>query len=156
MKSFAIINKSLSALLALSLIILPVLACKSRRSSSGGSNRTRTQPQRPNNEPNESGNPNSTQTQGNYVGDINGAQAVANVSFEPLREYTIMAGEIRSNNFYYTFKADIVGESGYGDILDHSDNSRFRIKIDLTSDGFVLTSNPLGPGNPTTYYFRRQ
>jgi len=104
-----------------------------------------------------SGDNDITQTaDGDYVGDIDGTRAVANVSFEPLREYTVMAGEIRGSNFYYTFKADIVGESGYGDILDHSDNSRFRIKIDLTSDGFTLTSNPFGPGTPTTYYFRRQ
>jgi hypothetical protein len=93
---------------------------------------------------------------GDYVGTINGAQAVARVSFEPLREYTIMSGEIRSNKFYYTFTSDIVGTEGYGDIVDHQQNTRFRIKIELTQNGFVLTANPLGPGNPTVYNFVRK
>jgi hypothetical protein len=127
MKSFS------SAVLGLILIILPLLACRVPNTS-----RSR------------------TFQNGNYVGDVHGAKAFASVTFEPLREYTIMAGEIRSNNFYYTFTADIVGTSGYGDIVDHNENTRFRIKIDITQNGFTLTSNPLGPGTPTTYYFVRQ
>jgi hypothetical protein len=127
MKSFS------SAVLGLILIILPLLACRPPNTAK-----------------------NRTFQNGNFVGDINGARAVAKVSFEPLREYTIMSGEIRSNNFYYTFTADIVGTSGYGDIVDHSENTRFRIKIDITQNGFNLTSNPLGPGTPTTYYFVKQ
>lgn len=127
MKSFS------STALALILIILPLLACKIPRAA-------RNQPFQ----------------NGNYVGDIHGARAIARVTFEPLREYTIMAGEIRSNNFYYTFTADIVGTSGYGDIVDHNENTRFRIKIDMTQNGFDMTSNPLGPGTPTTYHFVRQ
>jgi hypothetical protein len=127
------IQNLLSAMLALILIMMPLLACRVSKPSG--------------NTPNQNGN---------YIGDINGARAVAKVSFEPLREYTIMSGEIRSNDFYYTFTADIVGESGYGDIVDHNGNTRFRIKIDLTKNGFVLTSNPLGPGTPTSYNFVRQ
>jgi Ca2+-binding RTX toxin-like protein len=92
----------------------------------------------------------------NYVGDIGGASASASVSFEPLPEYTLMAGEVRSGGFVYTFTADLVGSAGYGDMLDHQDNARFRIHIELTQDGFTLTSNPLGPGTPTRYFFTRQ
>lgn len=123
----------ISAVLALCLILLPILACKKPGVTT-----------------------NNPYQNGNYIGDINGAEAVARVTFEPLREYTIMSGEIRSNNFRYTFTADIVGTSGYGDIVDHNENTRFRIKIDLTRNGFNLTSNPLGPGTPTTYTFVRR
>lgn len=120
-------------MLALCLVLLLLLACK-----------------------NPSVSRNNPFQNGNYVGNINGAEAIARVTFEPLREYTIMSGEILSNNFRYTFTADIVGTSGYGDIVDHKENTRFRIKIDLTQNGFNLTSNPLGPGTPTTYNFIRQ
>src|SRR5947207_12329013 len=103
------------------------------------------------------GAPGSPQTQsGNYRGSINGAEATAHVTFEPLPEHTLMAGEIRRNEYYYTFTADLVGASGYGDLLDHKDNSTIRIKIDVTADGFQLTSNPLGPGAPSTYTFVRE
>jgi hypothetical protein len=78
------------------------------------------------------------------------------VSFERLREYTLMAGEVRSPAGYYTFTADLVGTSGYGEMLDHGQNQRFKVKIDLTQGGFTLTSNPFGPGTPTAYHFRKQ
>lgn len=91
-----------------------------------------------------------------YVGTINGARATARVSFEPLPHYTIMAGDITSSQFYYTFSADIVGNSGYGDMLLHADNSRFLARFDVSGNGFTLTSNPFGPGNPTSYDFVRQ
>src|SRR5437764_13271206 len=87
----------------------------------------------------------------NYVADIHGARADARVSYEPLREYTLMGGEIRSNGIYYTFTADLVGASGFGDMVNHTHNERFRVKIDLTREGLNLTTNPFGPGTPTTY-----
>jgi hypothetical protein len=91
-----------------------------------------------------------------YRGSIHGAPATASVSFEPLKESTLMSGEIRSAQYRYTFTADLFGSSGYGDMVAHADNSRFRIKIDLTTDGFQLTSNPQGPGTPSTYSFVRE
>jgi hypothetical protein len=92
-----------------------------------------------------------------YVGDLHGARATAKVSYEPLREYTLMGGEIRSvGGSLYTFTADLVGNSGYATVVDHRDNVRFLARIDLTREGFSLTSNPFGPGMPTTYYFRKQ
>lgn len=90
-----------------------------------------------------------------YVGDIHGARAQAVVSFERLPEFVLMAGRIQSGSYTYSFKADIVGNAGYGDMLDHSQQTRFRIHIQLTATGFALTSNPFGPGAPTTYHFRR-
>jgi hypothetical protein len=90
-----------------------------------------------------------------YLGNINGARATAVVSYERLPEYTVMAGRIESGRFVYTFKADLVGAAGYGEILDHTSKTRFQIHIQLTQTGFVLTSNPLGPGTPTHYQFKR-
>ncbi len=90
-----------------------------------------------------------------YVGNINGARADATITYEKVFEYVVMAGRIQSGQYIYSFKADIVGASGYGDMLDHSTQSRFRIHIQFTQDGFVLTSNPFGPGYPTRYYFKK-
>ncbi len=140
----------ISTLLALILILLPVLACKVPRNDTRGG-----QGQRGNRETPQ-GDGNTEIPSGNYVGNINGAEAIANVSFEDLRDYTIMAGEIRSSKFYYTFRADIVGSSGYGDVVYHNENIRFQIKIDLTPDGFILTSNPLGPNESASYKFVRR
>ena len=90
-----------------------------------------------------------------FVGDINGARADAVVTFEQLRDYVLMSGEIQSKSFKYTFTADIYGDSGFGEIVSHSENTRFRIKIQYITNGFALTSNPLGPGTPSTYYFKK-
>jgi len=91
-----------------------------------------------------------------YVGDIQGAPALATVSFEQLRDYVSMSGQIQSGQFSYTFSAELVGASGFGEIVSHAEGTRFQIRIDLTPTGFALTSNPLGPGMPTTYYFTRK
>lgn len=88
-----------------------------------------------------------------FCGNIGGAPAVAVVGFEQLREYAVMSGQIQSGQFVYTFKADIVGNSGFGDMVSHAENTRFWIKIDVAGNGFALTSNPLR--DPTTYFFRR-
>ena len=90
-----------------------------------------------------------------YVGDINGAKAYAIASFERVYDYVVMAGRIESGRYVYTFKADIVGSSGYGDMLDNSTNSRFRIHVQITPIGFNVTSNPFGPGTLSTYIFKR-
>lgn len=87
---------------------------------------------------------------------IHGAPAVAIVSIEPLPNFTLVAGEVRSGAAVYSFKADIVGTSGFGEMLDFATNQRFQIRIDATANGFALTSNPLGPGQPSTYFFSRQ
>ncbi len=92
----------------------------------------------------------------NYVGDIQGAPAFATVSFEQLRDYVLMSGQIQSGQFFYTFSAELVGASGFGEMVSQVEGTRFQIKIDLTPMGFALTSNPLGPGMPTTYYFTRK
>jgi hypothetical protein len=91
----------------------------------------------------------------NYGGDIHGARALAAVSFERLYNYVAMSGQIRSGQFLYTFRAELVGYSGFGEIVSHVEGTRFQIKIDLTPTGFALTSNPFGPGMLTTYYFKR-
>jgi hypothetical protein len=91
-----------------------------------------------------------------YVGNIQGAAARASVSFEQLPRYVVMAGQIQSGQFSYTFRADLVGPSGFGEIVSHGEGTRFQIRIDLTQAGFALTSNPFGPGTPTTYYFSRR
>jgi hypothetical protein len=95
-------------------------------------------------------------TSTSFVGDIHGARALAAVSFERLYNYVLMAGQIRSGQFFYTFRTELVGASGFGEMLNHLDGQRFQIRIDLMPAGFALTSNPFGPGMPTTYYFKRQ
>ena len=90
-----------------------------------------------------------------YVGEINGAKAFATITYEKVFDYVVMAGRIQSGQYVYTFKADIVGTAGYGDLLDHSTQSRLRIHIQHTNDGFVLTANPFGPGAPSKYYFKK-
>ena len=68
---------------------------------------------------------------------------------------SLAAGEIRSNNYQYTFTADIYGDAGYGDMVTHYDNRRVRIKIQSVTNGFSLTVNPFGPGSPSTYDFKK-
>jgi hypothetical protein len=58
--------------------------------------------------------------------------ARAAVSFERLYNYVVMSGQIRSGQFLYTFRTELVGYLG-----------------------FALTSNPFGPVMPTPYYFKR-
>jgi hypothetical protein len=90
-----------------------------------------------------------------YTGNIHGAPAVALVSYEPLPNFTVMAGEVRSNGFLYTFTANLVGSSGYGNVLDHQQNTTIQVRIDVTQNGFTVTTNPFGPGTPTVYYFKK-
>jgi hypothetical protein len=61
-------------------------------------------------------------------------------------------GQIYSGQFVYTFNADIVGNSGFGQMLSHAEGTEFRVKI-VAGNGFALTSNPLS--TPTTHYFSR-
>ena len=89
-----------------------------------------------------------------YTGEINGVQATARVTVEPLPSYTYVEGEVTSGQFYYTFTADLPGDRGWGDMVDHSDGSIFRIQIDVVGDGFYLTTNPFLA--PTTYIFSCQ
>jgi hypothetical protein len=91
-----------------------------------------------------------------YAGNIHGAPALAMVSFERLPEYVLMAGQIRSGQYMYTFRADLVGASGFGEMLSLMEGTRFQIRIDITGAGFALTSNPFGPGQPSTYFFARR
>ena len=90
---------------------------------------------------------------GTFVGDIQGIEATARVQWTeqtsydpsspvPNETYTLVGGEIQSGPYYYTFKADLYGMSGFGDMVDHTDNSQFRIRVDVGDQGFVLTVNP--------------
>jgi len=92
-----------------------------------------------------------------YVGDINGLQAIADVSFENLGEYVLMSGVIHSGSSAYTFTADIYGNAGYGSMVSQTEYSRFHVRIDLTQMGFAVTPNPENFDEPKqTYYFTRQ
>jgi len=86
-----------------------------------------------------------------YVGDLHGAQATARLVIEPLPNYTYVEGEISSDFAYYTFTAEIIGDRGWGDMLDHLTLERFRVQFDVAPNGFYLTSNPFLA--PTTYIF---
>lgn len=89
-----------------------------------------------------------------FVADLHGAPATAIVTFEKLYSYVLMSGQIRSAQAAYTFRADIYGDGGYGEMFDEYRREQFRIQVqNLSAEGFVLTSNPLL--SPTHYYFRR-
>ncbi|MFN0104945.1 MAG: hypothetical protein ACKV2U_23030 [Bryobacteraceae bacterium] len=89
-----------------------------------------------------------------YTGDLGGVRAEASVSFERMREYVLAAGRIQSSAAKYSFSSEIYGGSGFGTIVDLGAGTRWQIKIQLFNKGFALISNPLGPGSPTTYYFK--
>jgi hypothetical protein len=89
-----------------------------------------------------------------YVGDLNGLRADAVVSFEALPDYVLAAGRIQSSAASYTFGADLYGDTGYGTIVDLGNGTRWQIKFQVYRDGFALTSNPFGPGRPSTYVFK--
>ena len=86
------------------------------------------------------------------VGNLAGVRADALVSFERLPKYVVMAGRIRSRTAAYSFQVDLVGSSGYGTILDHSNRARWRIRVQLVRGGFILISNPFR--GATSYAFR--
>lgn len=97
---------------------------------------------------------------GTYLSDFGGLPARATVSverrpvvsYDPLAvggEYLLVAGEIRSQTAYYSFTAELYGNRGWGDMVDVLKNERFRIQIDLTVNGFILTANPFG--GPASY-----
>ena len=89
-----------------------------------------------------------------FVGDLQGVRADAVVTFEPLPDYVLAAGLIQSKSAKYSFTADLVGDTGFGTILDLGAGNRWQIKIQVFNKGFALISNPFGPGSPTTYYFK--
>jgi hypothetical protein len=89
-----------------------------------------------------------------YVGTINRARADALLSFEKMRDYTLVSGQIKSARFTYSFTADVYGESGFGTMTDRAAGTRFPIKLIFSQAGFTLISNPLGPGTPTPYEFK--
>jgi hypothetical protein len=95
------------------------------------------------------------------VGEINGLEATAFVSTELLNQFLIvdeggvsaggafllLSGEIRSGPYTYSFIAEIDGGSGYGDLVDQVDGARTRIRIDLYTNGFVMTTNVFEGGH---------
>lgn len=99
--------------------------------------------------------------QGMLVGEINGLEATAFVSTELLNQFLIvdeggvsaggafllLSGEIRSGPYTYSFIAEIDGGSGYGDLVDQVDGARTRIRIDLYTNGFVMTTNVFEGGH---------
>jgi hypothetical protein len=86
-----------------------------------------------------------------YVTELNGLPAVATLTFEPLVTHTRVDGIIESSTARYVLGADVVGESGYGDMVDVGLNERMRIHLAFSTDGFRLTVNPLG--GATVYDF---
>lgn len=88
---------------------------------------------------------------GQFVSDFNEVPAIATVSYEELPEYAVFSGRIESNGYVYSFTSDIVGQGGYGDLLDQTDNETMRIQVELYRDGFNLTINPFG--DPVSYFF---
>ncbi len=104
---------------------------------------------------------------GTFVGDLQGLQATAQVTFsESIHfdsdsntfdvSYVQMGGEVTSSVAYYLFAADLYGYAGYGDMTDVYGGETFRIYIQLTASGFVLTTNPYEGLYSTSYVFSCQ
>jgi hypothetical protein len=98
-----------------------------------------------------------------FQGDIEGVVSQAAVSFEQLPrigvtpsptnaagiwvetvgQYLLLAGEIANTYARYAFTAELSnGVWGYGDMVDMVSGARFRIRLDLTPEGFILSTNP--------------
>lgn len=91
-----------------------------------------------------------------FVGDLQGMQAVAVVEFEQLYSYVVMEGEVKSRTGRYTFSADIYGDGGYGEMVDRMTGDSFRVQIqNLSPAGFALVVNPYEGLHPTRYVFQR-
>ena len=86
-----------------------------------------------------------------FVSSFNGAEAVATVGYDRGYNNDVMSGTIQSGGYTYTFSADIVGTSGYGELVDYASYDRMTVHLDLYSNGFYLTINPFG--HPATYFF---
>ncbi len=88
-----------------------------------------------------------------YVGNLNGVEATIKVTVEPLVTHTYVQGQLTSPTANYTFTADMMGDRGWGDMVDLLTNERFRIQLDLLpGGGLILTANPFG--GATSYQFQ--
>jgi hypothetical protein len=62
-------------------------------------------------------------------------------------QYFLLAGQVVNDYAAYAFTADIAnGLNGYGDMVDLVTGDRLRIRIDLFTQGFVLSTNPFEGG----------
>lgn len=98
-----------------------------------------------------------------FQGDIEGVVSQAAVSFERLPrvgvtpsptnaagiwvetvgQYLLLAGEVANAYARYAFTAELSnGVWGYGDMVDLVSGARLRIRLDLTPEGFILSTNP--------------
>ncbi len=109
----------------------------------------------------------SAQPAGNVVtwtfqGDIEGVQTQVVVSFEQLPrigvtpsttaagiwvetigQYLLLAGQATNAYANYLFQAELSnGVWGYGEMVDTLTGERFRIRLDLIPEGFILSTNP--------------
>ncbi len=105
--------------------------------------------------PDGSGPPDGSTPGFKFVGDLQGAEAVATVQVQQLPSYLEMAAEIVSPTAHYLFLVALVGDSGYGDMVDVLYGERMRVHVQLELDGFTLTVNPFGGGGATAYFFEK-
>jgi len=90
---------------------------------------------------------------GTYAADVNGAQAIARVTYEVLIERTVIAGDITSATARYIFNGDLYGDRGWVDVVTEGSNERFRAQIDVIPQGFVFTANAYEGAGSTAYTF---
>ena len=73
--------------------------------------------------------------------------ATAGIWVETVGQYLLLAGEVVNPYARYMFQAELSnGVWGYGDMVDLTSGERFRIRLDLTPEGFVLSTNPFEGG----------
>ena len=106
----------------------------------------------------------SGNTSGDYSGNINGLPANGQCNFEDYRGVggvLYQSCAISTVNFTYSFNAELFNNTeGYADMLENPGGATIRILVQWNEPnyppaGFALTTNPLGPGPPTTYQFTR-
>jgi hypothetical protein len=89
-----------------------------------------------------------------YLADFHGEPAIAVITLEELNSHMVMTGEIRSAQASFSFRADIYGDGGYGEMVDEYRRDKFLIQVqNLSSISFILKSSPFL--SPTNYYFLR-
>lgn len=81
------------------------------------------------------------------VGTVPAEASPAGIWVETVGQYLLLAGEAVNPYARYLFTAELSnGVWGYGEMIDLGTGTRFRIRVDLIPEGFVLSTNPFEGG----------
>ena len=97
-----------------------------------------------------------------FIGDLHGAPATAQLTFEPLHEVGYVSGTIVSQSASYTFFGDTPidvyskwpsSSVMWVEVTGQTTGERFRAEINWKAEGFLFTANPFSGGGASDYYF---